>query len=282
MTISPAELSKLIPLIQDAGALLLRRFEARHFPDPGDEAGARAEGERRMKAPHEFVLEEDLMADKLLAEGIAWRFPDAGIYSEEMADWRRFREDKRLKFLIDPLDGTHNYHYGLPQWGIAVSLLDADNRPLAGFIHIPRYDLLLYNFTAGKGPTHENYGGRTRVITSSPRHQFSEALVAYDNQFYRLGEAAFARYQEIAKRAFTTRITGSAAFDAAMVALGKFDARIWNQVEPYDVAAAFPIIQGAGGVTCGLDGNADIDIFHGGMMVVGNREFANELAQAIR
>jgi myo-inositol-1(or 4)-monophosphatase len=262
----------------EAGALLREHFEGRHLT--GEGADGAGEGPVYLKADHELVLGVDLLSQKILVDGIARRFPGCGIYSEELPNWPECEGDRRLKFVIDPLDGTHNYHFGIPLWGISVALVDADNHPRAGMIHIPMIDLLLVN-DGGGGPTRLHYRGGTLEARASAREVLDQVLVAYDNQFYRLGTEAFDIYQRLTRGAFTTRITGSAAFDTAMVAIGKFDARIWNNVEAYDVAGGFPIIRGAGGVVCGFDAGEDVSLFQRRIMICGNRRFAGRLSRLL-
>lgn len=265
-------LSELIPVLKQAGKLLREHFEGKHLIN--EDQGPAGEGPVTLKGEHELVLGVDMLSQKMIVEAIRMLHPEHGVYSEEMPNWGKFKSDTRLKFVIDPLDGTHNYHFGIPLWGIAVSLVDGENRPRAGLINIPMLDLLL---SADENGTVLHYQGESMPARSSARGTLEKALVAYDNQFYRLGAEAMEIYKELTRRAFTTRITGSAAFDTAMVALGKIDARIWNKVEVYDCAAAFPIIRGAGGVVCGFDGKDSVTIFDGKIAICGSRAFADRL-----
>lgn len=265
-------LNKLIPVLRKAGTLLREHFEGKHLV--AEDNGPAGEGPVTLKGEHELVLGVDMLSQKMIVSEIQKLHPDYGVYSEEMTNWGEFKDDTRMKFVIDPLDGTHNYHFGIPLWGIAVALVDGQNRPRAGLINIPMLDLLL---AADDKGTLLHYQSETIPARSSQRELLDKALIAYDNQFYRLGAEAMDFYKELTRRAFTTRITGSAAFDTAMVALGKFDARIWNKVEVYDIAAAFPIIRGAGGVVCGFDGGDSVTIFDGKIAICGNRPFADRL-----
>ena len=233
-----------------------------------------------VKSPHELVLEEDLMVEKILVEELSGLFPDFGIYSEEMPDFYRFRDDPRAKFIIDPLDGTHNYYFGIPEWGISVTHVSPECVPLSSFIYLPVLDFMV--FCLGNGISTRMVSPVCTVDTStSSRITLGEALVAYDNQFYKFGPDAIERFERLTRKTFTTRITGSAAFDTVMVALGNFDARIWNKVEPYDIAAAIPIIRGSGGVVSDFQGN-DIQSLDGGQVVIScNHDISRELADVL-
>lgn len=270
----------MIPAIREAGDRLREIFVGRHlFGEPPALEEENPQESVRMKNPHEMVLGVDYLSQQILVERARQLFPGRTIYSEEMDTWAHFKEDRTPKLLIDPLDGTHNYHFGIPEWGVAVSLVDQDFQPEAGLIYIPMLDLLLIG-EQGK-PTRLHYRGAINPTRTSSREDLSRALVAYDNQFYRLGTKALTYYQRITKEAFTTRISGSAVFDTLMVALGKFDARVWNKVEPYDVAPAFSIVRGAGGEVLDFQGRPCHNLFNGEIVICGNRRFGDALTRLL-
>ena len=64
------------------------------------------------------------------------------------------------------------------------------------------------------------------------------------------------QFAKISQNAFTTRITGCASYDGALIAQGLADARIWNSTKLFDFAALVPIIVGAGGVVTTFNGDS--------------------------
>ncbi len=269
--------NKIIPVVREAGLKLKELFERRHSYQTPSSAG-----NYREKGQHELVLEEDLVSDEILFSGLKAAFPEYEIYSEERENWPDFERDKNFKFLIDPLDGTHNYYYGLTQWGVAVSLIDGNNVPRGGYIYLPCSGLMLANSgEPGETTTLVHHQEKSTAQTAK-REQMSQCMFAYDNQFYRLGPRAMKIYNKIAEVAFTTRISGSAAFDSVMVASGRYDARLWNNVRPYDIAASIPIVRGAGGYVCDFQGNTQFELDRGEVMICSNPVLGKKLIQLIR
>ncbi len=204
------------------------------------------------KSPRELLISEDLLCQKLLVEKIHDHYEKIPVYSEEMDNLGDLANDiSEYKFLIDPLDGTHNFYFGLPFWGLAAALLDRDNWPIGGVIFLPCFDLIVKNIGPGT-PTLLKVKTAWEPIETVKR-PLNLAMVCYDNQFYKLGRKAIEIYERLTKHTFTTRITGSAACDAALIATGRVNARIWNNAMYYDIAAGIPIVKGAGGMATDFD-----------------------------
>ena len=70
------------------------------------------------KLAREFVSEVDINAEKMLIEGLQKLLPDAGFYGEETGK----QGDDKLRWVIDPLDGTINFLSGLEPFCISVAL----------------------------------------------------------------------------------------------------------------------------------------------------------------
>jgi len=206
------------------------------------------------KSLNELVIKEDLICENIIISKIKEYNPNANIYSEESSDISKLKNDKsEIKYMIDPLDGTHNYFFGLPYWGICVAVLNSENVSIASIIYVPMMDMLL-KCEGIKKPSFILCNNSWNRIYTKPR-PVSKSLVCYDNQFYKLGDRAIETYNRISKKCFTTRITGSAVCDAALIATGKINARIWNKTNPYDIAAGMLIVEGAGGRVSDLQGN---------------------------
>tara|TARA_B110000008_G_scaffold257413_1_gene275566 strand:+ start:1190 stop:2011 length:822 start_codon:yes stop_codon:yes gene_type:complete len=205
------------------------------------------------KSPRELVIREDIMCQKIIIDAILSEQPKAKIYSEESNNLHELEKDSSsLKYIIDPLDGTHNFYFGVPYWGLSIGILDKDNYPIGGVIYLPCMGILLINEGTNLPTMIKLKEGWQRVSTV-PR-TLEKALVCYDNQFYKFGEEASLIYERLTHKAFTTRITGSAVADAALIATGRVNARIWNNTMSYDVAAGMAIVKGAGGKITGFSG----------------------------
>jgi myo-inositol-1(or 4)-monophosphatase len=196
---------------QTAGALLLERF-----------------GSERILATKstttDLVSAADLAAEAAIREILAARAPDDAIMGEEGDDTPG---TSGRRWIVDPLDGTVNFLYGLPQWCVSVACED-----LVAAVFDPTRDEL---FTAtADGPAQCN--GIT--LTPSPPEDLAHALVAtgfgYDARRRDLQAQAAAR---VIPRARDIRRGGSAALDLAWTAAGRLDAYYERGVNLWDVAA---------------------------------------------
>jgi len=242
-------LNFLVSAIKKAGNEALKSFEIRNKSLAlGIETTYLKE-----KSPHELVIEEDIMCQKIIVDAILEEQPDAIIYSEESENLVDLETDASpLKYIIDPLDGTHNFYFGLPYWGLSIGVLDCDNRPVGGVIYLPSMGIILKN-EGVNSPTMIQSDGEWKEVSVMPR-PLNLSMVCYDNQFYKMGERESLIYERLTHEAFTTRITGSAVVDAAFIATGRIGARIWNNTLSYDVAAGMSIVLGAGGRVSGFSG----------------------------
>jgi myo-inositol-1(or 4)-monophosphatase len=268
------DISYLLEAVIEAG-----EFARKSFKDGIYKNSESAFQDVREKSLNELVLKEDLICEKIIISKIKQHNPNAIIYSEESSDISKLKNDKSpIKYLIDPLDGTHNYFFGIPLWGICVAVLNSDNISIGSVIYVPMLDLLLKCEGANDPSYILDNGSWNKVYTK--KRAINKSLVCYDNQFYKLGDQAIKMYDLISKQCFTTRITGSAVCDAALIATGKINARIWNKTNPYDVGAGMLIVKGAGGSICDLAGN-EINTLSEKVIMCSDIELKEELLKLI-
>ena len=197
------------------------------------------------KSPKEMVSVVDMQAQKAILEILESNFPNYGIITEEKTSVI----DKNGKnWIIDPMDGTHNYIAGLPFSGVSIGLAEGDDF-LLGVILFPMEDRLYYA-VKGEG-AHLNH----EPIEVSPSAELSKSMVSFDNQFH-LNKKSFDYYKKLTERAFTTRILGTATNDLCMTAEGKLGGRIWVNTKICDIAAGIVIVTEAGGKITNFDGTA--------------------------
>ena len=216
------ELKCAIAAAQNAGKLLCDHFEKRP--------------PTIRKSENEFVTKIDLESQSLIMEALGKDFPTYQFLAEET---RYHKEISSLTWVIDPLDGTHNYISGIDNIGVSIALVSKHSFHI-GVIYLPLKNLLLYAIE-GQGA----YCNDTK-ITVSNNTDLKKSMVAYDNQFY-LDRNILKNYERLIASAFTTRIFGVATYDIALIAMGKIDARIWNCTKLVDIAAGNVIISEAGG-----------------------------------
>ena len=189
--------------------------------------------------PTDPVSEADLAAERAIRDVIATRRPDDGLLGEEGTG--DVAGTTGLRWVVDPLDGTTDYLYGIPQWCVSVAVEDADG-PVAGVILEP---LRGEEFAATRG------GGAT--LNGVPLHHpadpppLERALVAtgfgYDADVRRAQGAIVA---DLLPRVRDIRRAGSAALDLAWTAAGRHDLYYEFGVKRWDIAAGELICREAG------------------------------------
>lgn len=202
------------------GALLLERF-----------------GSERVLATKststDLVSAADLAAEEAIRGILARRAPDDAIMGEEGDDTPG---TSGRRWVVDPLDGTVNYLYGLPQWCVSIAC-----EGLAAAVYDPTRDEL---FTAtASGPAECN----GIALTPDPPDDLAHALVAtgfgYDTDRRALQAEVVSRVIPAAR---DIRRGGSAALDLAWTAAGRLDAYYERGVNLWDVAAGELICERAG------------------------------------
>lgn len=216
------ELESAIAAAKKAGNLLSKHF------------GKKTHTIRKNK--NEFVTKIDIESQSIIIEYLGKDFPIYKVLTEET---RFQKEINTLTWVIDPLDGTHNYISGIDNVGVSIALVSQQAFHM-GVIYLPIKDLMLYAIE-GQGA----YCNDVK-ITVNNNVDITKSMIAYDNQFY-LNRNIFKNFERLINTAFTTRIFGVATYDIALIAMGKIDARIWNCTKLVDIAAGNVIIREAGG-----------------------------------
>ena len=196
------------------------------------------------KSQKDFVSNVDLECQNISYELLRKDF-QYEILSEE----KKTQDDIKteLFWIIDPVDGTHNYISGLPNFGVSIALA-TKKEFLLGVIYLPYFDEMYYAV--------KNQGAfmNNEKIQVSKNNDLEKSMITFDNQFY-LNKKAFDVYKKIVDGCFTTRILGSAVYDFCLIASGKVDARVWNNTKVFDFAAGLTILNEAGGKVTDFRGN---------------------------
>lgn len=187
---------------------------------------------------HDIKLDLDVRTQELITRQLLERFPDHAIYGEEGIAGNQKSE---YQWIIDPIDGTVNYFYGIPHFCVSIALRER-GEIIVGVIYDPSRKEL---WQVGRGGMATLNGKPIRVST---RDQLSDAVLSI----------GFAKSQEtiaaglpmldyFISRARKCRLMGSAALDMAYVACGRLDAYIESSVSLWDVAAGKLLVEAAGG-----------------------------------
>jgi myo-inositol-1(or 4)-monophosphatase len=213
-----------------AGALLLERARA-----------GREHEVTSKSTPTDLVSEADLASERAIKALLAQRRPDDGFVGEEGGDEQG---TSGLSWVVDPLDGTINFLFGIPQWCVSVAVRDAAGTR-AGAVYDPNRGEL---FTATRDGAARLSGPEGVVaLRGSEREELASAMVAtgfaYDAKVRAAQATVLAR---AVPRVRDIRRFGSAALDLAWTAAGRFDAYFERTVKPWDIAAGALICERAG------------------------------------
>jgi len=188
------------------------------------------------------VTEADRAAERALRAAIEARFPEHGIWGEE---YGMARAEARVRWSLDPVDGTRALVCGLPSWAVLVGLLE-DGRHVAGMIDLPALDECLVGMD---GTTRRN----GLAVRSSGCTTLADArLSTTDPNLFAGGEhEAFERVR------LSCRVTrfGLDAMAYARVATGDIDLVVENGLKPHDYDALVAVVRGAGGHIGDWEGN---------------------------
>jgi len=238
-----AELLELaIEAATTAGELLLER--------------ARAGREREVSSkstPTDLVSEADLESERAIKALLAERRPQDGFVGEEGGS---VEGKSGLDWVVDPLDGTVNFLFGIPQWCVSVAVKDGAGT-VAGAVYDPNRDEL---FTATREGRATLTGPDGEVeLRGSEREELASAMVAtgfgYDAKVRAAQAKVLARAVGEVR---DIRRFGSAALDLAWTAAGRFDAYFERTVKPWDIAAGALICERAGLSVLDLEEHEDL------------------------
>jgi myo-inositol-1(or 4)-monophosphatase len=187
--------------------------------------------------PTDLVSESDIAAEALIRRRLHAARPDDGVLGEEGDD---VVGASGRTWVVDPLDGTVNFLFGIPQWAVSIAVEDGDGA-LAGVVYDPMRDEC---WAASRGGPPLLDGA---PVTASSRSDLSTAMVAtgfgYDAEVRRVQGALVA---ELLPQVRDIRRLGSAALDLAWTAGGRYDAYFERGVKHWDVAAGVLLCACAG------------------------------------
>lgn len=187
------------------------------------------------KKDNGFVTNVDLEAERKIINIIKDKYPNHSILSEELGEI----VGSDYRWIIDPLDGTHNYIYGLPMFGISIAL-EYKKVLRLGVIYLPYLNQL---FVAEKD-SGAYLNGQPIYVSN---RELSEAIFLCEGDLKRAKKASLKFMDKIVEHVFRIRVLGAAVINLAFIASGKADAHVCSLTHPWDIAAGFLIVKEAGG-----------------------------------
>jgi myo-inositol-1(or 4)-monophosphatase len=185
----------------------------------------------------DWVTETDLPVERLVREAIAERFPDHRIEGEEFGV--SGSDDAPASWLIDPVDGTTNYVYGLPMSTFSLSVSDEAGAAVALVADPYRREVL--SAVRGRGALRD--GEPTRV---SDAETLMGGIVLTEYQAQSIWHGMAEAMQSLAGAGCVTRIMGSNAFSISSVGAGRCVATAIGGFNPEDCLGAALIATEAG------------------------------------
>jgi myo-inositol-1(or 4)-monophosphatase len=249
----------------DAGALLALAVDAARMAGGLLVDRVRQGDEREVLAkstPTDLVSEADIAAQRAIRELLRERRPQDGFVGEEGVGEEGAGEEggsSGLTWVVDPLDGTVNFLFGIPQWCVSVAVRD-ERQTIAGAVYDPNRDELFTATGDGRamllgpagevrltGPPERRGGSGPSATADSADERLATAMVAtglaYDADVRAAQAKVLAR---LVPRVRDIRRFGSAALDLTWTAAGRYDAYFERSVKPWDIAAGALICERAG------------------------------------
>jgi myo-inositol-1(or 4)-monophosphatase len=226
------------------------------------------------KGPIDLVTAADLEVEREFRRLIAGRFPLHRVLGEEGAAGDS-PATGRVRWIIDPVDGTTNFAHGLAFFCVSIAV-EFDGRIDVAVVYDPIADEL---FTAERGEGARLNGVRLAVST---RSEIIDGLLCtgfpYSIRERRAQQVDV--FEAFLAAARAVRRLGSAALDLCYVAAGRLDGFWEEQLHPWDIAAGVLLVEEAGGFVTSY-GGGPCDVFTG-EIVASNRVLHSAMLQVIR
>jgi myo-inositol-1(or 4)-monophosphatase len=200
-------------------------------------------------SPTDVVTQMDRAAEQLIIERIRAARPDDAFLGEEGGTRAG---DSGVRWVVDPIDGTVNYLYDLPDWAVSIAA-EVDGEAVAGAVEMPRRGES-YTAVRGGGALLPTASG-TRELQVNAQVPLGRALVATGFGYDSVRRAGQARVLTgVLPNVRDIRRGGSCCVDMCSLAAGRVDAYYERGVQAWDIAAGELIVREAGGRVEGLNG----------------------------
>jgi histidinol phosphatase-like enzyme (inositol monophosphatase family) len=252
----------LVELNRASAMHILPLFRADHgLRDKGGSAG------------FDPVTEADVGAERVMRRLISEHFPEHGVIGEELGE---DRPDAEFVWVLDPVDGTRAFVAGLPTWCTLIGLR-YQGRPVLGSISQPFLGEV-YLGHAGGSRLVSPYGETRLQVRPCPL--LTAAVIATTDPEGLFDGAELGAWTQVRAAARIAR-TGCDAYAFARVAAGTMDLVVEAGLKAWDIDAAIPVIEGAGGVVTDWRGQP-VGAHGGQVAVAGDRACLEEALVALR
>ena len=228
-------LALAVETAREAGALVTRR-----------RAEAPVEVAATKSSPTDIVTASDTAAERLIRERIGSARPEDGFLGEEGGEDSGPGGRTRVRWVVDPIDGTVNYLYGLPAYAVSIAA-EVDDRVAVGVVHNP-VSGETWTAVVGRGAFLDG-----RPVRVGELSEPAQALVGTGfNYDVRTRTAQAQQVARLLPRVRDIRRMGAASLDLCAVATGRLDAFVEQGLQPWDLAAGGLVAREAGARMGGL------------------------------
>ncbi len=218
-----------------------------------------------------FVTKYDVAVQEFLFKELGEAFPQAKFVGEE---GKTNVNSRSLRFVIDPIDGTTNFMHDYKCSCISVALCEKDE-PVVGVVYNP-YTAEIFTAEKGKGA----YLNGKKIAVSS--RSLANGLALFGTSPYRpdLADETFALLRKVYDYSRDIRRSGSAAYDICQVACGRCEVFFERELQPWDYAAGWLILNEAGGIAQTYDGKKP-SLSSGSAVIFANQNAVNEFYELL-
>lgn len=206
------------------------------------------------KAPEAMfdpVTKADRDAEAIMREMITKRYPDHGIEGEEHG---LIRPESRMRWILDPIDGTKSFVSGVVSWGVLIGLL-CDDRPVLGMLHQP---FLGETYLGYEGCATYALKEKTNAIQVRPCSELKQAILMTTSPQLFDQSAELPLFQKVEQSVRMSRYGGD-CYNYGLLAAGHIDLVIEAGLQRYDIAPLIPIIRAAGGIVTDWHGGNPLE-----------------------
>ncbi|WP_240640397.1 inositol monophosphatase family protein [Microbacterium sp. 10M-3C3] len=231
------DLALALRLADAADAVSMARFDA-------------ADLDVSAKPDASFVTEADLATERAIRAILDAERPDDAVLGEEYGS----SGGSARRWVIDPIDGTHNYLRGIPVWATLIALT-VDGAPVVGVVSQPALGRRWWA-AEGAGAWTDSPAGRRRIRVSDVA-ELDRASVSFQSIEQWEGAGHLPALLELSRRVWRDRGYGD-ALPYMWLAEGRLELVAEFDVKEYDIAAIAPIVTEAGGRFSAYDGSASL------------------------
>jgi myo-inositol-1(or 4)-monophosphatase len=202
-----------------------------------------------LKGPQDFVSHADRAVEAMIRDAIAQAFPDDAFLGEETASTIEGVPER--VWIVDPIDGTHNFLRGIPYWNVSIAYAERGVRTL-GAICDPVAGAV-YHGRRGGGAWRTDASGEAR-LSAAPARELAGSLICVGHSDRFPDPRYLAFRSALMDREVAFRNFGCAALQLAHVAEGRYDAFVELELSAWDAMAGLLLVEEAGGYVAPFPG----------------------------